>query len=101
MYNTSLLVEKVIRDIASNKKFGEDLVNAITKLPDTVEECGNKQLADELRRDLPQECLESFNTLANTIESFLFNHSHLEWVWTHRKDLFKSINQIRFTCPLF
>ena len=35
------------------------------------------------------------------VEQFVFHHSHLEWMFKHRKDLVKDFQQIRYTCPLF
>lgn len=102
MYQYSLLIEKVVQDIVrGNHKLAEDAVNAVIKFPDTLDKCGYKQLADEIRRDLPQECLDSFVSLGHTIEEFVFNHAHFEWIFLHRKELFRAVRQIHFTCPIF
>jgi hypothetical protein len=60
-YNFSLVVQKFLGDLdrGESNKAVDDFVAILIQLPTTLDQCGQTNLADKIRKDLPKECLAS------------------------------------------
>jgi hypothetical protein len=102
-YDLSVLVQKFLADIehGDENKAVDDFIVVLQNLPDTLEQCGQTNLADKLRRDLPRECLSSIDVFGKSLVELEYHYDHLEWVYKNFKRIYKDFKQVTYTCPVF
>ena len=84
VYDYSLLLQKIEEDHLNSNTI-PDVVNAIEKLPDTLDKCGQNQLADTIRNDFPQDCLKSIGVFGQLLIEFEHKFDRVNWILYHLK----------------
>jgi hypothetical protein len=86
---------------AESNKAVDDLVAILTQLPITLDKCGQTDIADKIRKDLPKECLSSVDDFGKVLVEVEYHYDHLEWLYKNMPRVFKAYKQITYTCPIF
>lgn len=102
-YDFSLVVQKFLGDLerGEGNHAVDDFVVVLTDLPDTLDKCGQTDLAAKIRRDLPKECLASIDAFGKVLVEVEFHYDHLEWLYKNSKRIFKAYKEVTYTCPIF
>ena len=77
-YQLSLVFQKMVDDLKGGNKpaFYNDLDEFITKLPDTLEACGQSHMADEVRKYLPMNCVHALQDFGKELVDLEGNFMH-------------------------
>lgn len=100
-YQYSLIVQKLDQDITKSH-FNDslnDFGKLIDKLPDTLDACNQKHLAELVRKNFPQECVTSLGLFVRELVEIEHHYTHLEWLKAHWRDFVHAIAELRSTCP--
>ena len=102
-YDLSLALQKFLGDVerGEGNKAVDDFVALLTQLPDTLDQCGQTDLANKVRRDLPKECLSSIDAFGKVLVEVEYHYDHVEWLYKNFRRVFKAYRQMKYTCPIF
>ena len=102
-YQLSLIFQQIVQDFkAGNKQSAYNNIDTFfTILPDTLEACGQKNLADLVRKYLPMQCVHALEEFGKEMAELEGHFMHWEWVFKHYKEIAKSGKQAMEKCPSF
>jgi hypothetical protein len=102
-YRLSLVVQNLSKDVKTGNKAAilNDIDVIITRLPDTLEICDQSELADNVRKYLPLDCVHSVENLFELIPMLLQNYEHFEWLAKNYPIYLNAFALIAMQCPIF
>ena len=86
-YQLSLVLQQLGQDLKKGDKQAalKDIDTIATKLPDTLDACGESDWADKVRKMFPMNCVHALEAFVQELGVAQHNYMHLEWLAKHYK----------------